>query len=256
MSDPLVTLVDVTKAYAGDRKVLGGVSFALDKAESLAVMGPSGSGKSTLLNVIGALDSPTSGKVLFDGRDVHARSATDAARFRNREIGFVFQEHHLLPQLTAIENVLLPALAFGKATPDVTNRASAILEAVGLGSLAARFPSQLSGGERQRVAIARALVMEPRLVLCDEPTGDLDAANARAVAELLLSLRDGRPKAEARRHATTYSRASLQGCPAAIRAERESATGRGAAMIVATHNETIARMFGRVGTLEGGILRE
>ncbi|MET0553821.1 MAG: ABC transporter ATP-binding protein [Vicinamibacteria bacterium] len=189
MADGLVA-TDLRKEYAGPTgplAILDGVSLALAPGESLCVMGPSGSGKSTLLAILGALESPTSGTVALAGEDPARLSEKDLAGFRNRRVGFVFQDHCLLPQLTALENVLVPSLV---APPDAarTARARELLEAVGLGSRLDHRPAQLSGGEKQRVAIARALVMQPALVLCDEPTGNLDARAADAVGTLLTDL--------------------------------------------------------------------
>jgi lipoprotein-releasing system ATP-binding protein len=181
---------DVRKRYPGPEgevTVLDGVSIALEPGESLCIMGPSGSGKSTLLAILGALETPTSGTVSLAGEDPQRLPERELAAFRNRRVGFVFQDHCLLPQLTAIENVLVPTLV---APPDAsaTARARELLEAVGLGARLAHRPSQLSGGEKQRVALARALVMQPALVLCDEPTGNLDARSAETVGSLLLEL--------------------------------------------------------------------
>ncbi|MGE3781082.1 MAG: ABC transporter ATP-binding protein, partial [Pirellulaceae bacterium] len=150
--------------------------------------GPSGSGKSTLLNVIGTLEAPTSGQVTLSGQDPFALSEPDQARFRNRHVGFVFQEHHLLPQLSVLENTLVPALAEGPASDDTLARARELIERVGLSHRIDHRPAELSGGERQRVAVARALLMRPTLLLADEPTGSLDRTNARAVGQLLLEL--------------------------------------------------------------------
>jgi predicted ABC-type transport system involved in lysophospholipase L1 biosynthesis ATPase subunit len=191
---PLVELQDVEKSYdAGDgavRPVLRGVSLRVAAGESLAVVGPSGSGKSTLLNLIGALDAPTSGRVLFRGRDLARASAAALGRLRRRDIGFVFQRHHLLPQCTALENVLVPTLALPRGERDAAapDRARALLERAGLGGRMHDFPARLSGGESQRVALVRALVNRPGLVLADEPTGSLDHATARDVVGLLLDL--------------------------------------------------------------------
>lgn len=168
-------------------EVLRDVSLRLAAGQSLAVCGPSGSGKTTLLQIIGALDAPSAGKVCVGGRDIGALSAGARARFRNREVGFVFQAHNLLPQLTALENVLVPAWT-GRVGDDLERRARTLLARVGLAGREARFPGQLSGGERQRVAVARALVLSPGLILADEPTGSLDQANAQALVELLLEL--------------------------------------------------------------------
>jgi lipoprotein-releasing system ATP-binding protein len=181
----------VSKVYsgaAGAIRVLDGVSLALEPGGRLAIMGPSGSGKSTLLSILGALDEPTSGSVRLDGVDPFALDARGRAAFRNRRVGFVFQEHHLLAGCTALDNVLLPGLAAGAVTRDVEVRGRRLLERVGLGGRAGSMPAELSGGERQRVAVARALVLAPRLVLADEPTGQLDARAADTVAELLVEL--------------------------------------------------------------------
>lgn len=168
-------------------EVLRGVTLRVAAGESVAVTGPSGSGKTTLLQLIGAMDRPDAGEVRVNGRELGGLDEAARARFRNREIGFVFQSHHLLPQLTALENVLVPAWA-GTVTEAVAARARNLLERVGLSGRAAHFPGQLSGGERQRVALARALVLSPSLLLADEPTGALDQASARALVDLLLEL--------------------------------------------------------------------
>jgi lipoprotein-releasing system ATP-binding protein len=189
---------DKTLSVAGLRKeyptpaqplvVLRGVNLTLSPGERLAVLGPSGSGKSTLLNILGTLDSPTAGRVALAGVDPLSLSPDELARFRSRSIGFVFQDHHLLPQCTALENVLLPKLALGKTTAPDARRASDLLARVGLSDRATHLPAELSGGERQRVAIARALMNEPAMILADEPTGNLDSRTAETVADLLLSL--------------------------------------------------------------------
>ena len=189
----LLRVTDIVKEYPAPGRplrVLSGISFDLAEGASLVIMGPSGSGKSTLLHIIGALDAPTSGPVLFDAVNIHGLSGDDAARFRNREIGFVFQDHHLLPQCTAMENVLLPCLAAGRLAEEEEERAEALLERVGLADRRHHFPSDLSGGERQRVAIARAMIRRPRLLLCDEPTGNLDPARAGEIGRLFLQLCD------------------------------------------------------------------
>lgn len=172
----------------GELTVLDGVSLTLAPGERLAIMGPSGSGKSTLLAILGGLEPPTSGAVRLDGTDPATLSAGERATFRNRRIGFVFQEHHLLAGCTALDNVVLPALASGSVGRDVEARARRLLERVGLGDRLASLPATLSGGERQRVAVARALVLSPRLILADEPTGQLDARAAATVTKLLVTL--------------------------------------------------------------------
>jgi lipoprotein-releasing system ATP-binding protein len=184
-------LEDVHKSFDTETapvEVLRGVSFEMKPGESAAVTGPSGSGKSTLLHLIGALDRPTSGSVEIDGHDPYAFSEPDLARFRNRSVGFVFQDHHLLPQYSVLENVLVPTLAFPGEGAGSPARARDLLERVGLSHRLDHRPSQLSGGERQRVAVARALINGPGLLLCDEPTGSLDAKSADAVGSLLYDL--------------------------------------------------------------------
>ncbi len=177
----------VGKSFAGVQ-VLDGVSFELTQGQSLAVTGPSGSGKSTLLHLIGTLDPPSSGRITIAGRDPFALREREVAAFRNQIIGFVFQDHHLLPQYSVLENVLVPTMAFRRKGEDVEERALELLHAVGLSHRLHHFPGELSGGESQRVAVARALVNNPRLLLCDEPTGNLDHNTAAAVAGLLLEL--------------------------------------------------------------------
>ncbi len=187
----MLEVAGITKTYpaaTGELRVLDGVGFTLEPRGRLAVMGPSGSGKSTLLSIIGGLDEPTAGTVRLDGVDPFAGDATERARFRNRRIGFVFQEHHLLDGCTAIDNVLVPALASGSAPLDLVARAAKLLERVGLGQRLDHHPGQLSGGERQRVAVARALLRSPRLILADEPTGQLDSHTAGEITELLIAL--------------------------------------------------------------------
>jgi lipoprotein-releasing system ATP-binding protein len=169
-------------------KVLTDVSLELSGGQSLAIVGDSGSGKSTLLQILGTLDHPDSGTVLIDDTDPFALDPTQLAAFRNEQIGFVFQDHHLLPQLTVVENVLVPTLASGRPSADQLTRASDLLGAVGLADRIGHLPGELSGGERERVAIARALLMEPTLILADEPTGNLDRRTAESVTELLLRL--------------------------------------------------------------------
>lgn len=168
-------------------EVLRGVTLHVAAGETLAVTGPSGSGKTTLLQLIGAMDRPDAGEVRVNGRELGGLDEAARAAFRNREVGFVFQAHHLLPQLTALENVLVPAWA-GTVTAEVSERARHLLARVGLAERMEHFPGQLSGGERQRVALARALVLSPCLLLADEPTGALDRANALALIDLLLEL--------------------------------------------------------------------
>jgi len=181
----------VAKAYptrAAPLVVLRDVTFQMRAGENLAILGPSGSGKSTLLHVLGTLEPPSSGSVRLAGVDPTTLRETELAAFRNRNLGFIFQEHFLLPQLTVLENVLVPSLAAGSPNRETLDRAADLLRRVGLLDRTTHRPAELSGGERQRVAVARALLLKPRLVLADEPTGSLDRSNARAVGELLLEL--------------------------------------------------------------------
>jgi lipoprotein-releasing system ATP-binding protein len=168
--------------------VLQACSLEMSRGQNLAIVGPSGSGKSTLLNIIGTLDTPTGGSVTLSGCDPFTLSEPELAKFRNRQIGFVFQDHHLLPQCSVLENVLLPTIAGGTPNQEVFERARMLLERVGLAERLEHLPAELSGGERQRVAIARALIGRPALLLADEPTGNLDRTTAHSIADLLLEL--------------------------------------------------------------------
>jgi ABC-type lipoprotein export system ATPase subunit len=185
----LLDVRDLAKSY-GETPVFAALSFTIAAGETVAVVGPSGCGKSTLLNCLGGLDRPTAGRVELDGRDLTALDDEAMAMVRAASIGFVFQDHHLLPQLGALENVMLPTLALAKPPAETQARAAArdLLAKVGLAGKEERRPAQLSGGERQRVALARALINRPMLILADEPTGALDLANAAVVADLLLTL--------------------------------------------------------------------
>jgi len=174
---------------SGPLSILRAVSLTLQRGESLAVMGPSGSGKSTLLHLLGTLDTPTSGRVMLDGTDPFTLLEGELAAFRNRRIGFVFQDHHLLPQCSVLENVLVPTLVSRESKPAETEAyARQLLDQVGLAHRLDHRPAELSGGERQRVAVARALVLKPSLLLADEPTGNLDRTSARTIGEMLLEL--------------------------------------------------------------------
>lgn len=188
----LVELDNVTKHYdspAASLPVLRGLSLSVAKGQSLAIVGVSGSGKTTLLNLIGLLDRPDSGAVRLDGQDVSSLNDDALADLRNQRIGFVFQAHHLLPQLTVLENVLLPELARGRFVPaEATARAKSLLDRVGLGERMNHRPGQLSGGEQQRTAVVRALINQPQLLLADEPTGSLDRASAEGLGQLLADL--------------------------------------------------------------------
>lgn len=223
MAETILELVDVAKQYeAGGPEVLRGVNLRVAAGESLAVVGPSGSGKSTLLNLIGGLDRPSGGRVLFEGRDLADLNDADLARFRNRRIGFVFQLHHLLPQCTVLENVLVPTLVGGDGAEkeEALLRAERLLARVGLGDRLTFRPGRLSGGERERVAVARALVNRPALLLADEPTGSLDRRAAENLMALLAELN-----------------------------EEEGVT-----LVVVTHAETLAVRMGRTLELEDGVL--
>ena len=221
----LLELQSVTRrfaAVAGGAEgplVLDGVDLSLEEGEALAIVGPSGSGKSTLLNAIGGLDRPTAGSIVLAGQDLGALGDDELAKVRSEAIGFVFQDHHLLPQCSALENVLVPTLVRDAAVRnEAPARARALLERVGLGARLYHRPAQLSGGERQRVAVVRALINRPRLLLADEPTGSLDAESAAELTALLLELN---------------------------REER-------VALIVVTHSAELAAQVGRVLRMEAG----
>ncbi|MDQ1524532.1 MAG: lipoprotein-releasing system ATP-binding protein [Pyrinomonadaceae bacterium] len=217
---------ELRKAYAspggGVLEVLRGVSFVLGAGEMLAVMGASGAGKSTLLHLLGGLDAADGGRARLGEVELTRAGGAQLARVRNKQVGFVFQFHHLLPDLSALENVALPLLVARRKPREARAAASAMLEAVGLGARASHRPGELSGGEQQRAAVARALVHAPRLVLADEPTGNLDARAGAEVAALLSTL----------------------------------ARTRGAAVIVATHNEQLAAACDRTLFLKDGLLVE
>ena len=186
-----LTVSHLCKSYPicdGVLEVLRDYSFDLQSGESLSISGPSGSGKSSLLNILGTLEPATSGTVALDGVDISTLSDRHLPLFRRKNIGFVFQEHRLLPQCTALENVLIPFLAEGRITAEQRQWGTELLKCVGLSSRLSHLPSELSGGERQRVAIARALVNRPTLILADEPTGNLDRTNAQHIGNLLLEL--------------------------------------------------------------------
>jgi ABC-type lipoprotein export system ATPase subunit len=223
---PLLELREVTKRFDAGRTdapaILRGLDLELAAGESVAVVGPSGSGKSTLLNIIGTLAAPTSGRVLLEGTDLAGLGPDRLAEVRNRRIGFVFQAHHLLPQCTALENVLVPTLVHSDPSERALARERALdlLDQVGLASLASHRPARLSGGECQRIAVVRALINRPRLLLADEPTGALDAATAETLGELL------------------------------VRLNREE----GVALLTVTHSLRLARRMGRVLELHEGRL--
>ena len=223
----LLKLTSVTKRYdapdkAGALLILNDISLDLTRGESLAIVGPSGSGKSTLLQIIGTLDRPTSGSVSLNGQDLSVLDDQQLAAVRNRQIGFVFQSHYLLPQCTVLENVLVPTLATDEAAArdGAGERAERLLKRVGLGERLSHRPGELSGGERQRVAVVRALINQPQLLLADEPTGSLDQTSARDLGQLLLDL------------------------------NREE----GVSLIVVTHARELAQRMGRVLELKEGRL--
>ena len=223
----VVELSDVVKSFPrGDGaepvSVLKGISLSIENGEAVSIVGPSGSGKSTLLNIVGTLDQPSSGRVMIDGEAVHELDEVALADFRNQRLGFVFQSHHLLPQCTVLENVLVPTLAARdpRIREAASERAPQLLKRVGLESRMDHRPAQLSGGECQRVAVVRALINQPKILLADEPTGALDGQSATALSELLLEL------------------------------NRED----GVTLIVVTHSMVLAEKMGRIFELKDGAL--
>lgn len=185
----LLKLENISKSYSKDRVILDQLNLEIDGGERVAIVGPSGSGKTTLLNLIGTLDRPDSGKMVFDGQDLSAMNDNQLAQFRNRKIGFVFQLHHLLPQLSLVENVLLPTLTDPSLQgKQVEERAKRLIERVGLSGVVGQKPSELSGGECQRTAVVRALINRPALLLADEPTGALDQKSSGNLTDLLIEL--------------------------------------------------------------------
>ncbi|MEO2024082.1 MAG: ABC transporter ATP-binding protein [Pirellulaceae bacterium] len=186
-----LSVTNVSKQYptrGEPLEVLRNVSLELAAGQNLAIIGPSGCGKSTLLHLLGTLDTPTSGKIELNGQDPFQLDEPGLADFRNHNIGFIFQEHHLLPQLSVLENVLIPALASGEPSADIVQRAHDLIQRVGLEDRIGHRPAELSGGERERAAVARSLLHQPTLLLADEPTGNLDRTNAQQVAQLLLEI--------------------------------------------------------------------
>jgi len=187
----LVEAVKIEKSFyppAGELKILKGVDLSIGEGEVLAIVGASGVGKSTFLHLLGTLDRPTSGRVLYDGKDVFALDNTSLASFRNRTIGFVFQFHHLLPEFTALENVMIPGMISSHDPSELKARAETLLDELGVLERKDHRPGELSGGEQQRVAVARALILNPRVVLADEPTGNLDTTTGEDLFNLLLRL--------------------------------------------------------------------
>lgn len=192
MSEPLLVAEKVSKVYRRESstlEVLKAVDIEIYSNEAVCILGASGAGKSTLLHILGTLDKPTSGRVLYRGSDLSRESDADLAQFRNKEIGFVFQFHHLLSEFSAIENVMLPARIGGQSESEARKRANELLSLMGLESRRDHFPTELSGGEQQRVAVARALVQQPKILLADEPTGNLDTHNSVQLQELFFNLK-------------------------------------------------------------------
>ena len=225
MADILLRATQLSKQYGeGEHavRVLENLDLALRPAERTAIIGESGVGKSTLLHILGTLDRPTSGHVVLNGQDLFGLPELELAALRNREIGFVFQLHHLLPDFSALENVMMPGLIAGLSQEEARTQAAEILEWVGMSARLSHRPGELSGGEQQRVAVARALVLGPRLVLADEPTGNLDPETGEGVLRLLLALNQA----------------------------------RGAAMVVVTHSEKLATAMDRTLRLKNGMLTE
>jgi len=192
MNNCLIDVKNITKTFSRQNdtvEVLRGLSFTIDRKESVSITGPSGAGKTTLLHIIAGLYKPTSGEVLFDGNAVHTFSERDMGRFRNKKIGFIFQFYHLIEELTVCENIMLPAMVYTTYSKEaLRSRAEELLDVLDLRHRADFSPSRLSGGEKQRVAIGRALMNKPPLLLCDEPTGNLDFATAGKISELLFRL--------------------------------------------------------------------
>lgn len=185
---PILSARNIEKYY-GDLHVLKGVNLDISRGEIVSMVGPSGSGKSTLLHILGTLDEPASGEILLENRQLHTLKGRSLAAFRNRHIGFVFQFHHLLPEFTALENVSIPAWIAGRKKSEVRDSARQLLEILGVGHRMENKPAALSGGEQQRVAVCRALINHPDIVFADEPTGNLDSANARELHQLFFDLR-------------------------------------------------------------------
>ena len=188
-TDSMIQLHGITKSF-GPLQVLRGIDLQVNRGEVVAIVGPSGAGKTTLLQIMGTLDRPDEGEVIIDGENVSRLSATKIAHFRNKNIGFVFQFHQLLPEFTALENVMIPALIGGTSKKEARQRAQELLDFMGLADRAEHKPNQLSGGEKQRVAVARALVNHPAVVFADEPSGSLDTHNKEELHRLFFDLRD------------------------------------------------------------------
>ncbi len=185
----MIDIKGITKSF-GQLQVLKGIDLHIEKGEVVSIVGPSGAGKTTLLQIIGTLDKPDSGEIIIDGTDVRKLSSKKLSEFRNKRIGFVFQFHQLLPEFTAVENIMIPALISGEAKGEAKKRAMELLDFMGLADRAKHKPAELSGGEKQRVAVARALVNKPAVILADEPSGSLDSKNKEELHQLFFDLRD------------------------------------------------------------------
>ncbi len=223
LSKRIIEASGIYKSYflgKSELRVLKGINFSIDEGEIIAIVGASGAGKSTLLHILGTLDRPTGGTVFYDSVDVFKLDDEKLAKFRSLQIGFVFQFHHLLPEFTAIENVAMPAMIAGKKFSEIKGAAAKLLGEVGLSERTEHRPSELSGGEQQRVAVARALINNPKVILADEPSGNLDSTNAEALHELLLAL--------CRNHGTTF--------------------------LIATHNDHLTSLAHRVMKIQDGVL--
>ncbi|WP_297808200.1 lipoprotein-releasing ABC transporter ATP-binding protein LolD [uncultured Methylophaga sp.] len=224
MTDAVLTSINLAKSFTDgglQTHVLDNINLSVHKGDRLAIVGSSGSGKSTLLHLLGGLDTPSQGQVLVNGEDIHALNHKAASRLRNQQLGFVYQFHHLLPEFTAVENVAMPLVIGGEAPIPAQQKASDLLEKVGLGHRLEHKPSELSGGERQRAAMARALITEPACLLADEPTGNLDHRTAQSMFDLLLQLN-----------------ADL-----------------GTALVIVTHDTELAGKMDRIMTLMDGVLQ-
>ncbi len=223
LSKLIIEASQIRKSYfigKSELSVLKDINLSIEAGEIIAVVGASGAGKSTLLHILGTLDRPTSGTVLYDGIDVFKLSDERIAKFRSLQIGFVFQFHHLLPEFTAVENIAMPAMIAGKKFSEVKKLAGELLREVSLFDRAEHRPSELSGGEQQRVAVARALINAPKVILADEPSGNLDSRNAESLHELMLEL--------CRKHQTTF--------------------------VIATHNDHLTNLANRIVKIQDGVL--
>lgn len=215
----MIDIKGVTKSF-GSLQVLKGIDLHIDKGEVVSIVGPSGAGKTTLLQIIGTLDKPDSGEIIIDGTDVRKLSSKKLSEFRNRRIGFVFQFHQLLPEFTALENVMIPAFIAGTSRSEARQRAMELLDFMGLSDRAGHKPNELSGGEKQRVAVARALVNRPAVILADEPSGSLDSRNKEELHKLFFDLRDK----------------------------------TGQTFVIVTHDENLARITDRTIAMKDGML--